>query len=180
MWPWASNCAHVSLSLKEGHLYVLFIPFVGISTYLPQIHSGSALPLSVPQDADLWSLHHLGPLAGWFPAALGQWKFRLAGNQMVVGVGIFFLLSPSAPLVRTVSEGGHSSPAPTLTRHSPLLSSREGSNGKPLLFSPGFSPDLVVPLTLTTFLSSSFIPVSSFEISGVNHVACQDPDWYSL
>ena len=159
-------------------MYCLFHLLTPLHT-CPRSTLGSALPLSVPQEADLCSLHHLGPLAGWFPAGLGQWKFRLAGNQMVVGVGevgIFFLLSPSAPLVRTVSEDGHSSPAPTLTRHSPLLSSPEGSNGKPLLFSPGFSPDLVVPLTLTAFLSSSFIQVSSFEISGVNHVACQDPD----
>ena len=93
--------------------------------------------------------------------------------------GFFSLLSPSALLMRTVPVCGHSSPAPALTRQSPLLP-RPGSKGMPLLLSPSILPYLVVPLTLTTFQSSSFIQVSSFELSGVNHVPCQDPERYSL
>ena len=112
----------------------------------PGFSLGSALPLSVPQEADLCSLHHLGSVAGWLPAGFGQWKVRLAGNQVGVGVGemgVLFLLAPSALLMRTVPVCGHSSPAPALTRWSPLLPRPADTKDMPLLLSPNcsFNPD---------------------------------------
>lgn len=94
---------------------------------------------------------------------------------------LFPCFLPTATLVRTVPEAGHSSSAAALTglpEHCFLLlfPSPEKGNGIPLLRSPGISMDLVVPLSLPTFLSSSFVKVSSLEISGVNCVACQNLD----
>ena len=58
-------------------------------------------------------------------------------------MGVFFLLAPSALLIRTVPVCGHSSLAPALTRQSPLLPRPADTKDMPLLLSPNcsFNPD---------------------------------------
>lgn len=146
MWPWASNCAHVSLSLKEGHLYVLFIPVVGPTAHLPQFDSGSCRASFCTPGGWPWLLASSG-LPGWLASSwirpMGR-AYRKSNDDggWVGGVGIFFLLSLAAPpppgqflKVATPPQLQLSLDSDNTASSSPSQS--WGHNGIPWLFSPG-------------------------------------------